>query len=306
MAVVLGTQPVVKLTDAYGNAVTNGTTVTVTGTGGNVQGTTSVATAGGGGVAAFTNLSLTNAGSVTLTFTSGSATVNSSPVAVSAGSVTQLVWATQPGNATNALAFGTQPVLRTADQYGNFTTNGLTLTNALTVTQTAGSGALSGATSYNIGIGAGGSNGVVACSGLAISLAGSGDQLTAVLSLSGAPTNIANCSVWLDAGDTNTVTLSGANVTAWNDKSGNGVNFVPGGMGSQGTMTYAATVNGKKVVTTPACAAAAANAAWFQNTAYRYTGTTLTAFAVFVSIVEHPLIRGRQPLWPLIRRNPGL
>jgi hypothetical protein len=35
------------------------------------------------------------------------------------------------------------------------------------------------------------------------------------------PTSISSCMLWLDAADTATVTLSGSNVTQWNDKSGN-------------------------------------------------------------------------------------
>jgi len=35
------------------------------------------------------------------------------------------------------------------------------------------------------------------------------------------PTQIAGCQLWLDAADSNTLTLSGSSVTAWNDKSGN-------------------------------------------------------------------------------------
>jgi hypothetical protein len=40
------------------------------------------------------------------------------------------------------------------------------------------------------------------------------------------PTNVAGCSMWLDAADTGSVTLSGSNVTQWSDKSGNGRNAV--------------------------------------------------------------------------------
>lgn len=35
------------------------------------------------------------------------------------------------------------------------------------------------------------------------------------------PIDIANCQLWLDAADLSTITLSGSNVTQWNDKSGN-------------------------------------------------------------------------------------
>ncbi len=38
------------------------------------------------------------------------------------------------------------------------------------------------------------------------------------------PTSITGCQLWLDAADTSNMTLSGSNVTQWNDKSGNGRN----------------------------------------------------------------------------------
>jgi hypothetical protein len=40
------------------------------------------------------------------------------------------------------------------------------------------------------------------------------------------PLLLGNCSLWLDAADSSVITLSGSNVTAWNDKSGNGRNAV--------------------------------------------------------------------------------
>jgi hypothetical protein len=41
------------------------------------------------------------------------------------------------------------------------------------------------------------------------------------------PRSIPNCALWLDAADSNSLTLSGNNVTQWNDKSGNGKNATP-------------------------------------------------------------------------------
>lgn len=40
------------------------------------------------------------------------------------------------------------------------------------------------------------------------------------------PNSLAPCSLWLDAADLNTLTLSGTNITAWRDKSGTGNNAV--------------------------------------------------------------------------------
>jgi hypothetical protein len=42
------------------------------------------------------------------------------------------------------------------------------------------------------------------------------------------PLDIENCVIWLDASDTSTLTLSGTNVTQWNDKSGNSNTAVAG------------------------------------------------------------------------------
>ena len=38
------------------------------------------------------------------------------------------------------------------------------------------------------------------------------------------PTSVGGCTLWLDAADSSTITLSGSTVTQWNDKSGNGYN----------------------------------------------------------------------------------
>ena len=48
----------------------------------------------------------------------------SSAITATAGPVTQLIWTAQPGNATNGAPFGTQPVLITADAFGNPSTTG--------------------------------------------------------------------------------------------------------------------------------------------------------------------------------------
>ena len=50
-------------------------------------------------------------------------------------------------------------------------------------------------------------------------LQGSTSSLTTFI-----PTQISGCALWLDAADSTTVTLSGSNVTQWNDKSGNARN----------------------------------------------------------------------------------
>ena len=67
----------------------------------------------------------TVAGTYSLTFTAGVASVQSANVLVEIGNVERLVWATQPGGATNGFPFGVSPVLRTVDAGGNLTVSGL-------------------------------------------------------------------------------------------------------------------------------------------------------------------------------------
>ena len=110
----------------------------------------------------------------------GSANIATVSITISnnaASPATQLIWSTQPGLATNGAPFGQQPVLQTADQAGNPTTNGLPSTLFVTVTQSAGNGSLSGTTNFNIGTS--GSNGVVSFADLQINSAGLNNQLTA-------------------------------------------------------------------------------------------------------------------------------
>ena len=222
---------------------------------------------------------VTNTGSFAFTFTAGSASANSSPTRWSArGSVTQLVWATQPGGAVNGEPFGTQPVVETADIYGNPSTNGLSLTNTLTLSQVAGSGALSGTTNYNIGIGTSGSNGVVTCSGLAINTAGAGAQLLAAMVVNSAPTNIPNCILWLDAADTGTLTLSGTSITTWKDKSGTANNATGGTAPTFGT-------NATFAVNTPGLGRAAVfnNSAFLNVTLSSLVGSPYTVCAMEIN-----------------------
>lgn len=83
-----------------------------------------------------------------------------------------------------------------------------------------------------------------------------------------APIDIPNCALWLDATDPNSMTLSGSNITQWNDKSGNGRN-----MTASGTITNTGSINGLT-------AANWASDAYFYGSASN-TGTTVTVFAVF-------------------------
>ena len=110
------------------------------------------------------------------------ATVSISTITnVVAGPATQLIWFTQPGLATNGLAFAQQPILLTADATGIPSTNGLPAALIVTVGQSSGTGPLLGATNFNIGTA--GSNGVVSFANLQINSVGAGNQLTAAVAL---------------------------------------------------------------------------------------------------------------------------
>lgn len=61
------------------------------------------------------------------------------------------------------------------------------------------------------------------------------------------PSDLPGLALWLDANDASTITLSGANVTEWRDKSGNGRNAVQGDNSKRPTSTLR-TVNGRPVI----------------------------------------------------------
>src|SRR5207244_6019372 len=82
-----------------------------------------------------------------------------------------------------------QPALRSQDQFGNASTTGLPASRNVTLTLTAGTGALQGSTNADIGTSAG--NGVVTFTNIQVSAAGSGKQITASAS---AMTNVVSAS----------------------------------------------------------------------------------------------------------------
>ena len=59
------------------------------------------------------------------------------------------------------------------------------------------------------------------------------------------PTQVSGCSLWLDAADSSTVTLSGSTATQWNDKSGNERNS------TSCSATYSNRINGLSCMTNP-------------------------------------------------------
>jgi hypothetical protein len=143
---------------------------------GTLQGTLSATATNG--LATFINLSHNVATNITLSFSaSGLTGTNSSTIAVSPAAAAQLVFTAQPGSTTYGAALNPQPALKTRDQFGNDSAVGLGASQLVTLSVGTGTGSLVGTTSLDIGTAAG--NGIVAFSGLQVSMAGTGKQLTA-------------------------------------------------------------------------------------------------------------------------------
>jgi NPCBM-associated, NEW3 domain of alpha-galactosidase len=110
--------------------------------------------AGDNGSHTFTNgVTLRTSGTQTVVATdtvvaarTGSANVNVGP-----GDADALAFFTQPGNATAGSAFGTQPVIKTVDAFGNVTTANIGNSKQVAITIQSGTGTLQGTTSINIG-----------------------------------------------------------------------------------------------------------------------------------------------------------
>ena len=158
--------------------------------------------------------------------------------------------------------------------FGNPTTLGLAATQYVTVAVSSGAGQLLGTLTQNIGTAAG--NGEVNFTDLQINATGNNYVLTASVTNSLIPTAIANCQVWLDAGDASTITGT-TGVTAMADKSGNG-NIFNTPIGTSGGIAYTYTMNGRGVVT---FTGGGASGKVLHNTTYQNTGTTLTWFTVW-------------------------
>ena len=94
-----------------------------------------------------------------------------------AGTVAKLAFTTQPGGAVYGLLLSPQPTVKTQDQFGNDSTSGLAANLDVAVTRTAGTGALVGDATLDIGTGAG--NGTVTFTDLTVDEFGTGKQLTA-------------------------------------------------------------------------------------------------------------------------------
>ena len=171
-------QPVIQVQDQFGNARNsangtpdNSTVVTASRSAGSgtLQGTT-ILTAADGAVT-FTNLSHNVANTITILFGSGGLTsATSSWITINPAPVAQVAVTTQPGGGTAGSIFGTQPVIKTQDQFGNLSTVSLAASLDVTVGLTCGTGPLQGTATPDIGAAAG--NGMVAFTDLRIDAAG--------------------------------------------------------------------------------------------------------------------------------------
>ena len=129
--VVLGTQPVVAVEDAFGNVVSNVTDVITASqtAGGNLSQTAgnSVQVTAVSGTAAFSGLDLTNAATSKITFTDGALTLttNSANIVITANVPNSIVVQQQPSSTAQVgVVLGTQPIVSVLDVYGNAVTNG--------------------------------------------------------------------------------------------------------------------------------------------------------------------------------------
>jgi hypothetical protein len=173
-------QPVLRITDKFGNFRSNDNATVVTASrsagSGTLQGSTTQTAASG--IVSFAGLSHAVATNISILFSgSGLTNVTSSTIAVSPAIASSLAFAIQPGNATAGSLFGTQPVILTRDSFGNGSTAGLPSTLPLSLTLSSGSGPLQGTAVVDIGSAAG--NGRATFTNLRIDAAGANQQLIA-------------------------------------------------------------------------------------------------------------------------------
>jgi hypothetical protein len=124
--------------------------------------------------------SATISGITTSSNANGSGGSNFGSLSEVVGTASNLIFTTQPGAANTGAIFGTQPVVKSQDQFGNNSSSGLPTSLTVTVALTAGTGPLLGTASLNIGTSAG--NGTVSYTNLEIDAPGANKQLTATAS----------------------------------------------------------------------------------------------------------------------------
>lgn len=214
-------QPVVTEKDVFGNFSLTPITATESGGVGNVNGNPAgITITPVNGVGSFSGLYLTNLGTSTLTFTAGGAATQSASIVTSIGNAEQLIWTTQPGNASTGRVFGISPSIATADAGGNLSAAGLPAVKMVSVSVYSGGGSLLGTTLTNIG--SGGGNGFITLTNLSINATGTFQLIARDLGNAVNPTNFsaaASCQLWLDAADASTIVGTNG-ISQWNDKSG--------------------------------------------------------------------------------------
>jgi hypothetical protein len=135
---------------------------------------------GDNGMHTFSGVILKTVGvqSITASNTGGtSLTGTQSGISIVPAPADHLVFVTQPGSATYGSLLGPQPVVVSRDAFGNNSTVGFGASKIVTLSLSAGSGALIGTISLDIGTGAG--NGTAAFNNVSINAAGTGKSLTA-------------------------------------------------------------------------------------------------------------------------------
>ncbi len=135
-------QPVIQVSDAFGNPVSGAVVSAAIASGGGTLGGNMSATTGASGAASFTGLSISGSpGDRTLSFTTGSLPgVISQPITVTSGTPSKLSITTQPpSSAQSGVAFSPQPVVQVQDA-GGLPVSGVVVTAAIA----SGGGTLGG------------------------------------------------------------------------------------------------------------------------------------------------------------------
>ncbi|MFN8630500.1 MAG: hypothetical protein U0838_09340 [Chloroflexota bacterium] len=178
-----GTQPSIKIVDAFGNTVTSSTATVSLALSGGASGAILACTGGNAkaavaGVAVFAGCKVDLAGSgyqLTATATGlGGVTTNTFTITV--GAAAQLVFVTQPGGGTGGTAWATQPSLNVLDAGGNLVTSS---SLSVTLSITTGSGTSGAVLACTPGLSASAASGIVTFAGCRIDKAGAGYTLKA-------------------------------------------------------------------------------------------------------------------------------
>ena len=152
------TQPVVLVSDAQGNPVGAGITVTASPNGGASLVGSGSASTNGSGVATFSGLGLSGlVGNYSVTFTAGTGNATSGNIALGAGAATKLVMSSQPPGSAQSGAATVSAAVQVQDAAGNPVND-----NGRSVTVAVSGATLGGTTSVNTAAG------IAAFSGLSI------------------------------------------------------------------------------------------------------------------------------------------